>query len=871
MAWRSLRMASMMSSRSEMIASSRSDNSLCSSSARRLTAPSRSRSTFSRSSRLSTSPMSGNGASASSPAWRIARCGGVFSASWMRASASRRRSSAALSRSSARARCSRDSDSCLDGGGGCLVQLGLPVLGHLQAVGGILAQGFGLRQLRQQRAALRIDLVWRLCQSLDFGHGLHAAGIQRSDLCRGIFGAQRPGLTVGGDCRKTPRAGFGLALQSLMDGARIGQNACARLPPLRPKLPACRAGRPDPAPSQAAFRLRQKPNSPRADRRRSGSGFAKRRAPAAQFAGRLLGAGQRVARLADGPLGVAPGLAGRRFRSHALAHHRLGGGEPRLGVPDLLCRGNRFGVEFDEPVLLRQPLRGRGRRIGAGGQPVPAPQRALLAHQPLAGLQQHLQPSAIGRIDNADLREAAGQLARRPHLPRQGCARPRAGPDRRPAGRFRPSAPALRGRARRRDPRRVPRRAPSRSRGRPRSAPAPPETGRRSRRSGSSPACGLPSRSAPARPWLPAAAGGRRSPRRGPAQPPARPVAACASAASSAAWAASASSFFSAGSARLDILAAISAALGLDGRKLPLKPVAPLGGFAAAGARSWLRAATASARSAVKLVELRLAERQRRGRRLECAARVDASRSSEDALSCSKRRLLRVEALQNVGIVADHLLLARNVGVELLHASLEFGVAGANALGLLLDLRLGDRQALERGGGGGFGIAQFGQAAARRSPVPWRRPSGPAARSPTTDVAADSADCASASCVLASAQRRCKQRRLGLADVGRQVLEARCLARLALQALDLAFELADDVVEPLEILLGGAQAQFRLVAARMQAGNAGRLFQQRAARLRLGLDQFADAALPDHRRASARRSTGRRTAAARPWRGLPCR
>jgi hypothetical protein len=41
--------------------------------------------------------------------------------------------------------------------------------------------------------------------------------------------------------------------------------------------------------------------------------------------------------------------------------------------------------------------------------------------------------------------------------------------------------------------------------------------------------------------------------------------------------------------------------------------------------------------------------------------------------------------------------------------------------------------------------------------------------------------------------------------------------------------------------------QFGLMAARMQAGNAGGLFKQLPARLRLGLDQFADAALPDHR------------------------
>jgi hypothetical protein len=84
------------------------------------------------------------------------------------------------------------------------------------------------------------------------------------------------------------------------------------------------------------------------------------------------------------------------------------------------------------------------------------------------------------------------------------------------------------------------------------------------------------------------------------------------------------------------------------------------------------------------------------------------------------------------------------------------------------------------------------------------------------------------------------------------------LAGLALQALDLAFELRGDIVEALEIAFGGAQPQLSLVAARMQAGNAGRLFQQLAARLRLCRDQLADAALPDHRRrAGACRGIGK--------------
>ena len=84
------------------------------------------------------------------------------------------------------------------------------------------------------------------------------------------------------------------------------------------------------------------------------------------------------------------------------------------------------------------------------------------------------------------------------------------------------------------------------------------------------------------------------------------------------------------------------------------------------------------------------------------------------------------------------------------------------------------------------------------------------------------------------------------ANVGRQHLEAVGLAGLALQAFDLRFKLGGDVVKPLEIGLGGAQSQFRLVAARMQAGNARRLLEQLPSRLRFGLNQFADTALADH-------------------------
>ena len=70
------------------------------------------------------------------------------------------------------------------------------------------------------------------------------------------------------------------------------------------------------------------------------------------------------------------------------------------------------------------------------------------------------------------------------------------------------------------------------------------------------------------------------------------------------------------------------------------------------------------------------------------------------------------------------------------------------------------------------------------------------------------------------------------------------LARLALQAVDLRLDLFQHVLEPQQIFLGAFQPKLGLVAARMQAGDAGRLFEDQAARLRLGRDDLADLALP---------------------------
>ena len=99
------------------------------------------------------------------------------------------------------------------------------------------------------------------------------------------------------------------------------------------------------------------------------------------------------------------------------------------------------------------------------------------------------------------------------------------------------------------------------------------------------------------------------------------------------------------------------------------------------------------------------------------------------------------------------------------------------------------------------------------------------------------------------------RQRFGLADMARQVAIARGLACLALQAGQLTFDFANDVFQPRQVGFGGAQAQFRLMAALVQPANTGGFFQDGAARQRLLRDQQADLALAHER---CRTGAGRR-------------
>ena len=72
-----------------------------------------------------------------------------------------------------------------------------------------------------------------------------------------------------------------------------------------------------------------------------------------------------------------------------------------------------------------------------------------------------------------------------------------------------------------------------------------------------------------------------------------------------------------------------------------------------------------------------------------------------------------------------------------------------------------------------------------------------------------------------------QHRGVGATDLLVEIAVARGLAGLLLQRLELAFQGDDDVVEAGEVGLGGAQPEFRLMAPRMQAGDAGGLADER--------------------------------------------
>ena len=236
---------------------------------------------------------------------------------------------------------------------------------------------------------------------------------------------------------------------------------------------------------------------------------------------------------------------------------------------------------------------------------------------------------------------------------------------------------------------------------------------------------------------------------------------------------------------------------------------------------------------------------------------VDTGARLGDALHLLlERLLLGSKPLQRCLGVGHQRALALDVLGQLNEASLQLGEALARA-GLLLVERISRAdQALQRGARTHLGIAQRRHCDSGFVALL----AGLGLRDGGVGHGAD-AEILGAFGVADFGLRvdpaQMEQCRLGLADIGGDDPVADRLASLALERVHLAGELRDHVLDAQQVLLGGAQPQLGFVAPLMQAGNAGGLFQNAAALLRLRLDDLADAALMDEgRRARAGRGVG---------------
>ena len=213
---------------------------------------------------------------------------------------------------------------------------------------------------------------------------------------------------------------------------------------------------------------------------------------------------------------------------------------------------------------------------------------------------------------------------------------------------------------------------------------------------------------------------------------------------------------------------------------------------------------------------------------------------------------LRLEARDGLLGFGDQRLLARHVAAELLDAGLELLLPVGGALRLALQILLLDLEAGEDGALGRFLIAQRLQLAGGFGLGSDRLGLGlggaPHLLQRRGEIGFPGIDLA-----LRIRPLQVEDDGLELADLGRDLLVAPRLAGLPLQALDLRVELAQDVVEAGEIAFGGAQPQLRLVAAAVQAGDAGGVLQDAPALLGLGVDQLADLPLAHQRRRAGAR------------------
>ena len=582
--------------------------------------------------------------------------------------------------------------------------------------------------------------------------------------------------------------------------------------------------------------------------------LGQRRAPRGQAVDLALGGGMPVARRVGLALQLAAAVARGRLRLGGGGDLRFGGSGGGAAGFELRAGDGEFGLDIGEAIAFGEPARRAGRRVGGGGKAVPAPQIALAGDEPLAGLQKLRQPRAVGAAGDADLGQPAPEFARRlgdvagERLDALGQRRiGRVGFDAAPMhrrGQLDRSVEIVAQRGAERgleallDGEQIDHRRPQvldvdlqhlgqRLRLGLQAVDAPLRLGERlthdvERLTGA----GLRRLGAQRRRLRLADRGLRGGDGGG------EPV-------------------------NVDLRLGLGdqpVELGGDGREFRLE--ASLAIFVLAG-------------GAGELVALGGEVGQRRGEFGEGlfgggqrAVRRGDTRL-DPAAAFGGRGRLALQRLAFGGELGQRRLRIRRQRVfagdvlgQLDEAPVEFGHALPGARLLAIERLAGDHEALQRGGGLGFGVAQRRQRRGGDRLLGRRFRLRAGAGGDFAD-----ADVLGMLGVGDFLHRRdvtqMKQRRLGLAHLLGDSAVAHGLAGLALEPIDLLGELADHVLEAGEVLLGGAQPQLGLVAAGVQAGNAGGFFQHAAALLGLGLDDLADAALVDEGgRARAGRGVG---------------
>ena len=239
-------------------------------------------------------------------------------------------------------------------------------------------------------------------------------------------------------------------------------------------------------------------------------------------------------------------------------------------------------------------------------------------------------------------------------------------------------------------------------------------------------------------------------------------------------------------------------------------------------------------------------------------ARLALARFSREAVGpiggLGQRQVLGGEPLRHGGGVGDQRLLALEVAGELGDAALELGFALLGALLLGLERVARERDPVQRRAAARLLFAQGRKAGGGDRLQARGLGLGARALGDLEKVGVEPPSrLGEMGLVLAPGDEMGE--RLMTADVGGEIAVTARLARLTLQAVDLDVELLQHVLDAQKVVLRPFQPQLRLVAARVQARNAGRLLEDEPARLGLGGDDLADLALA-HERGRARAGRG---------------